>query len=100
MSKTLNKYITALEYADKALFVLSGVGSNVSLCSFTTPMGIPGGIETNKNKQTNKHRKIVLLARSKLINLKTLKITSKVLIDSNICHEEFTVVINEEQSYY
>ena len=33
MSKTLNKYITTLDYADKTLFVLSGAGSDVSLFS-------------------------------------------------------------------
>ena len=36
ISKTLNKYITTLDYADKTLHVLSGVGNCVSLCSFTT----------------------------------------------------------------
>ena len=36
MSKTLNKYIIALDYADMTLVVLSGASSDVSLCSFTT----------------------------------------------------------------
>ena len=48
-------------------------------------------------KKTNKHRKIALLARSKL-NIE--KILSKSLIDSDINHEEFTLVINNEQNYY
>ena len=39
ISKTLNKYITALDYADKTLLVLSGAGSGVSLFSFTTVIG-------------------------------------------------------------
>ena len=39
MSKTLNKYITALDYADKTLLVLSGASSGVSLCSFFTVIG-------------------------------------------------------------
>ena len=49
-------------------------------------------------KKTNKHRKIALLARSKLNIIE--KILSKSLIDSDINHEEFTLVINNEQNYY
>ena len=45
MSNTLiNKYITALDYADKTLMVLSGATSGVSLCLFTTIIGTPVGI--------------------------------------------------------
>ena len=32
MRKTLNKYITIRDYADRNLLVLSGVSSGVSLC--------------------------------------------------------------------
>ena len=48
-------------------------------------------------KEKNKHRMIVLLARS---NLNNIKIISKVLIDSDISHDEFTLVINEKQSFF
>ena len=41
MSKTLNKYIRALGYADKTLLALSGGSSVVSLCSFTTAVDTP-----------------------------------------------------------
>ena len=56
-----------------------------------------------ENKQTNKQtkkqfRKIVLLVRSKGNSVE--KVTSKVLADSDISHDEFTMVINEEQSYF
>ena len=45
MSNTLiNKYSTALDYADKTLMVLSGATSGVSLCLFTTIIGTPVGI--------------------------------------------------------
>ena len=44
MSKTLYKYITSLDYAGKALLVLSDAGSGVSLLSFTTIIGTPVGI--------------------------------------------------------
>ena len=36
MSKTLNEYITARDYANKTLLVLSGGSSGVSLCLFNT----------------------------------------------------------------
>ena len=39
MSKRLNKYIAALEFADKTLFVLSDTNSGVFLCSFTAVTG-------------------------------------------------------------
>ena len=38
MSKTLNKYVTALDYVDKTLHVLSGASSDISLCSSITVM--------------------------------------------------------------
>ena len=46
-------------------------------------------------KSTNKHRKIVLLATSKLSGIE--KIISKALIDSCFVQEEFTLSINEKQ---
>ena len=36
MGKALNKYIAALDHADKILLILSGTSSGVSLYSFTT----------------------------------------------------------------
>ena len=36
MANTINKYITALDHADKILLILSGTISDLSLCSFTT----------------------------------------------------------------
>ena len=51
-----------------------------------------------KGRKENKYIKIVLLAKSKLNSIK--KIISKALIDFDISNDEFTVVINEEQSYF
>ena len=53
LNKTLNKYITALDYADKALLVLSGVSSGVYLCSFTTIIGKPVGIASMRSSKTS-----------------------------------------------
>ena len=44
MSKTLNTYITTLDYPDKTLLVLSSTSSSVSLILFTTTIGAPVGI--------------------------------------------------------
>ena len=36
MGNTINKYITALNHADKILLILSGTSNGLSLRSFTT----------------------------------------------------------------
>ena len=41
MGKTLNKYMTTLDYTDKALLVLSGASNDVFPCSFTTAIDSP-----------------------------------------------------------
>ena len=39
MSKTLNKYIIALDYAEKAVLVFPGASGGISRCCFTTVIG-------------------------------------------------------------
>ena len=43
-SKKLNKYITAFDYIDKILVVLSATSGGVSIISFTSIIGAPVGI--------------------------------------------------------
>ena len=43
-SKKLNKYVTAFDYIDQALIVLSATSGRVSICSFTSIVGAPVGI--------------------------------------------------------
>ena len=43
-SKKLNKYVTAFDYIDKILIVLSATSSRVSIISFTSIVGAPIGI--------------------------------------------------------
>ena len=43
-SKKLNKYVTAFDYIDKVLIVLSATSGGVSIISFTSIVGSPGGI--------------------------------------------------------
>ena len=88
MRKTLNKYITAHDYANRILFVLSGKSSRVSLYSFTTANGTPIGVASASisllfltsngifkmlfkamtKKKKNKSEKNALLYRSNLIS--------------------------------
>lgn len=52
-------------------------------------------LETVKEKKS-KHRKIALFTKNKLDSIE--KVISKALIDFNISHEEFILMINEEQT--
>ena len=116
ISKNISKYVASLDYFDKslnALFILSG---SISIVSFATLIGAPAGIigascgftfsvtsgfvnkflKTIRNKK-KKHKKIVMLARSKLNRIES-KI-SKALMDNEISHEYFETIINEEKKY-
>ena len=89
-SKKLNKYVTAFDYIDKILIVLSATTSGVSITSFTSIVGAPVGIASasfplifslttgivkkllniTRNKK-KKHDKILMLAKSKLNSIET-----------------------------
>ena len=53
-------------------------------------------MKTTRNKK-KKHNKIIILAKSKLNSTETL--ISQEFIDSEISHEEFKTIINEEEKY-
>ena len=115
ISKNISKYIASLDYFDKSLNVLSILSGSISIASFATVIGAPAGIigascgftfsitsgfvkmflKTIINKK--KHNKIIMLARSKLNSIES-KI-SKALVDNEISHEDFEIVINEEKKY-
>ena len=116
ISKNLSRYIAFLNYFNKSLNVLFILSGSISTASFATTIGAPAGItgassgftfsitsgfakkflKTIRNKK-KKHNKIVMLARSKLNSIEN-KI-SKALIDNDISHEDFEIVINEEKKY-
>ena len=117
ISKRLNKYTTALDFVEKALVLLSGAGSGVSLFSCTTAIGTLVGVASasvslvflisngivkmflkTMGRNKNKHRKIALLVRSKLNRIE--KIIYKTLVVSDIIHDVFTLMINKEQNYF
>ena len=103
-SRKSNKYVTAFDYIDKVLIVLSATSSGVSIISFTSIIGVPVGIASasltlifslttgivkkllniTRNKK-KKHDKILMLAKSKLNGIETL--ISRALIDMEISHK-------------
>ena len=115
-SKKLNKYVTAFDYIDKILIVLSATTSGVLIISFTSIVGAPVGIASasftlifslttgivkkllniTRNKK-KKHDKILMLAKSKLNSIETL--ISQALIDMEISHEEFITILKEKDKY-
>ena len=115
-SKRLSKYITAFDYIDKILIVLSATSSGVCIISSASVVGAPVGIASasftlifslttgivkkllniTRNKK-KKHDKILMLAKSKLNSIETL--VSQALIDMEISHEEFNAIIREKQKY-
>ena len=102
-SKKLNKYVTAFDYIEKILIVLSATSSGVSVISFTSIVGAPVGIASTsltlifslttgivkkflnitRNKK-KKHDNILLVAKSKLNSIETF--ISQALIDMDISH--------------
>ena len=114
-SKKLSKYVTAFDYIDKILIVLSATSSGVCIISSASVVGAPAGIVSasltlifslttgiikkllniTRNKK-KKHDKILMLAKSKLNSIETL--VSQALIDMEISHEEFNAIIREKKN--
>ena len=115
-SKKFSKYVTAFDYIDKILLVLSATSGGVYIISFASVVGAPVGIAgasftlifflttgiikkllsitRNKNK---KHHKILTLAKIKLNSIETL--ISQALIDMEISHGEFVAIFKEKDKY-
>ena len=119
-SKKLNKYVTAFDYIDKVLIVLSATIGGVSIISFTSIIVAPVGIASarftlifsittgivkkllniTRNKRNCKiklHDKILMLAKSKLNSIETL--ISQALIDMELSHEEYSTILKEKDEY-
>ena len=115
-SQKLNKYVTAFDYIDKILVILSATTGGVSIISFTRAIGAPVGIVSASftlifslttgivkkllditRKKRKKYDKILMLAKSKLNSIDTL--ISQVLIDMDISHEEFATILREKDRY-
>ena len=116
MRERVSQYIASFGYFDKPLIVLSVTTGSISIASFATITGALVGIvsvsfnleisisrgtikkllQTTRNKK-KKHNKIVMLARSKSNRIES-KI-SEALINNEISHEDFMIIINGEKKY-
>ena len=112
----MKDYLASFDYFDKSLIVLSVTTGIVFIASFATVIGAHVGItsasfsitfsmctgivkkllKTTRNKM-KKHNKTVMLARSKLNSIES-KISEE-LIKSEISHEDFMTIIDEEKKY-
>ena len=113
-SKKLSKCVTAFDYIDKILIVLSTTSSGVCVILLESVVGAPVRIAsaafaliffltagiikkllstTKHNKK--QHNKILMLAKRKFDSIKTL--VSQALIDMEISHEEFNAIIREKE---
>ena len=52
-------------------------------------------VKNNNKQKKKKHNKIVMLAKCKLNSIETL--ISQALIDFEISHEEFKIIVNEKK---
>ena len=114
--KKLNKYLVSFDYLGKIFIILSASFGTLSIASYASVVGLPAGITgasltlvftigmgisksllklTKKRKK--KHNKIIVLAKNILSTIDTL--LSSALNDSEISHEEFANIINEENIY-
>ena len=115
-SQKFKKYITAFDYMDKILVVLSATTGGVSIISFTSIIGAPVGIVSASftlifslatgivkkllditRKKRKKHDKILMLAKSKFSSIDTL--ISQALIDMDRGQEEFITILTEKDRY-
>ena len=108
--------LTAFDYIDKVLIVLSAVSGAVFIISFMSVVGAPVVIASasftlifslttgiikkllsiTRNKK-KKHDKIIMFAKSKLNSIETL--ISQALVDMEISHEEFATLFKEKDKY-
>ena len=112
-SKKLSQYVAAFITQTKFLIVLSALSGGVYIissvsvaeasagiagASFTLIISLTTGtikilLSITRNKK-KKHDKILMLAKSKLNSIETL--VSQALIDIEISHEEFNMILKEK----
>ena len=91
MSKGLSKYIASFDYFDKSLIALSVTTGSISIASFSTVIGAPVGMASASFS--------LAFSNCTRIVKKLLKTTRSKLINNEISHEDFMIVINEEKKY-
>ena len=115
-SKKLSRYVTIFGYIDKVLIILSATTGEITIISFTTAIVAPVGIASAsftvifsltigiiKNilditgKKKKKYDQILMLPESKFNNIEALM--SQALNNLNISHEEFIMILKENDRY-
>ena len=103
-SKKLSRYVTAFDYIDKILLVLSAKSGEVCIISSVSVVGAPVGIAgacftlifplttgiikkllSITRYKKKKHDKILMLAKSRLNSIENL--VSQALTETEVCHE-------------
>ena len=115
-SKKLSRYVTAFDYIDKMLVVLSAKSGGVCIISSVSVVGAPVGIAgacftlifplttgiikkllSITRYKKKKHDKILMLAKSKLNSIENL--VSQALTEMEVCHEWFVTIMKGEDKY-
>ena len=116
MSRKHKKVCTTLNNFERFFILASTITGCISISAFPSLLGIPIGItnfaiglkicaitvgikkfKSIIKKKKKRHEKIVLLAKSKLNNIKAL--IFKALIGSSISHDEFVLINNVLKNY-
>ena len=116
MSRKHKTFCTTLNYLEHFSLLGSAISGCISISVFASLLGIHIGITKSAirlkicaiatgikkyksiiKKKKNKHNKIVLLAKSKLNNIKVL--FSNASIDSNKTHDDFVLINNVLEEY-
>ena len=79
------------------MFPIGITSSAIGLKIYVITTGIKN-YKSISNKKKKKHGKVILLARSTLNGIEVL--ISKVLIDSNISHQEFALINNVLKEFH
>ena len=108
----INKCLVILEYIDMILIALlaiyGGIGilyagnkmAGIVISVFTSAFSVFQGIIKKLLKETKKkkkHDEIIILAKNKSNNIKNL--ISEAIIDLEISHEEFQIIVDEKNKY-
>ena len=116
MSKKHKKVCVTLNYIEQFLILVSAVAGCISISVFASSIGVPIGIMSSAiglkvcaitagikkykaiiKKKKKDHDKVVLLAKTKSNSIVAL--IFKVLMESDITHDEFVIVNNLFKEY-
>ena len=89
------------KYLICSLTSVFGAPVGIEIASFTLIFSLTTGITKNywvqQEKEKKKHDKVLMLAKSKLNSIETL--VSQALIDMEISHKEYIVILKEKDKY-